>query len=72
MDLELIVGQVLVLTLQPTILEGIEGAQELDHVLHRIWEDMKEGSNTKFSLTSDRVLNFKGRLCFPNDKELRS
>ena len=30
----MIVGQVSTLTLQPTIFEGIQGAQELDPVLH--------------------------------------
>ena len=34
LKLELIVGQLLTLTLQPTIFEGIQGAQELDPELH--------------------------------------
>ena len=66
----MIVGQVSTLILQPTIFEGIQGAQELDPVLHRIWEEVKEGLNTEFSLTSNGVLSLKGRLCIPNDKEL--
>ena len=44
----------------------------MDPKLHRIREGVKEGSNSKFSLSSDGVLNFKGRLCVPNDEELRT
>ena len=32
---------------------------------------MKE-SNSEFSFSSDGVLNFKGRLCVPNDEELQT
>ena len=60
------------LTLQPTIFEGIQAAQELDLELCRIREAIKDGTNTEFSLFSNEVLNFKGRLCFPNDKEMRN
>ena len=58
--------------LKPTIYEGIQGAQELDLELYRIREEVKKGSNSEFSLTSDRVLNHKGRLSILNDNDLRT
>ncbi|KAL5563733.1 hypothetical protein UlMin_033480 [Ulmus minor] len=47
----------------------MQGAQELDPVLHRIREEVKEGKHTEFSLSSDGILNFRGRVCVP---ELRT
>ena len=70
MELELIEGQLSMLTLQPTVFEAIQGVQEMDPELQQIQESIKEGTNTEFSLSSDEVLNFKARLCIPNDKEL--
>ena len=65
-------GQVPALTLQPTIFECMQGAQELDPMLHRIRDEAKEGKNTEFSLSSDGILNFRGRVCVPDDPELRT
>ena len=72
LELEFIVGQVSVLTLQPTIFEFMQGAKELDPALHQIREEVKEGKNTEFSLSSDGILNFRGRVCVPDDPELRA
>ena len=72
LELELIVGRVSALTLQPTIYESIQGAQELDPELYRIREEVKKGSNSEFSLTTDGVLNLRGRLCVPNDDDIRT
>ncbi|KAL5563636.1 hypothetical protein UlMin_033383 [Ulmus minor] len=71
LEMEVINGQLSVLTLQPTIYEGIQGAQELDPELNRIREAVKNGTNTEFSLSSDGVLGLKDRICIPNDEELR-
>ena len=72
LELELIVGGVSALTLQPTIYEKIQGAQELDPELYRIREEVKKGSNSEFSLTTDGVLSLRGRLCVLDDDELRT
>ncbi|KAL5541311.1 hypothetical protein UlMin_044571 [Ulmus minor] len=72
LELEFITGQVSALTLQPTIFECMQGAQELDPTLQRIREEVKEGKNTEFHLSSDRTLNFRGRVCVPDDPELRT
>ena len=60
--IELIEGQFSIMTLQPTIFEGIQGAQELDPDLNWIRETVKNGTNTEFNISSDGILNFKGRL----------
>ena len=72
LDLEFITGQVSALTLQPTIFDGIKGSQELDPTLVRLKEEVREGRNTEFQLSSDGILQFKGRLCIPKDPELRN
>ena len=71
LDLELITCQVSALTLQPTILDGIKGSQELDPTLVRLKEDVREGRNKEFQITSEGILHFRGRLCVPEDPELR-
>ena len=71
LKIELVVGQVSALTLQPTIFDGMKGAQEFDPILVGIKEEVLEGRNTAFSLSQDGILNFNGRLCVPNDEELR-
>ena len=72
MELEIILGQVSTLTLQPNVFEGMQDAQKLGNNLHKVREDLKKGSNMEFSLSTDITLNFKARLCVPNDKELRA
>ncbi|KAL5574081.1 hypothetical protein UlMin_023678 [Ulmus minor] len=71
LDLELITGQVSILTLQLTIFDGIKGSQELDLTLVKLMEEVQEGKNTEFQISSDGILLFKGRLCVPKDPELR-
>ncbi|KAL5546340.1 hypothetical protein UlMin_006027 [Ulmus minor] len=71
LDLELITGQVSALTLQPTIFYGIKGSQELDPTLVKLKEEVREGKNNEFQISSDGILHFKGRLCIPKDPELR-
>ena len=44
--MELIEGQLSALTLQLTVFEVIQGAQELDPELHQIREAVKDGTNT--------------------------
>ena len=43
----------------------------MDPELNRIREAVKNGTNAEFSLSPDGVLNLKGRICIPNDEELR-
>ena len=72
LELEFIWGQLSALTLQPTIMEGMRGAQELDPNLFRIREAVENGTNTEFSISKDGILSLKGRICIPEDEELRN
>ena len=70
LDLEIISRQRSTLTFQPKILDGIKGAQELDPLLMKLKEQLQEGKNAEFRVSSNDVLHFKGRLCIPNDAQL--
>ena len=59
------------MTLQPTILGEIKEAQGLDPSLVRIRKEVMEGKETNFGVSDEGILHFKGRLCVPNNEELR-
>ncbi|KAL5571687.1 hypothetical protein UlMin_021284 [Ulmus minor] len=69
--MEVISGQLSTLTLQPTIFDGIKGAQELDPQLLKLKEQVLEGKNVEFSVSTDEIMHFKGRLCIPSDAQLK-
>ncbi|KAL5565156.1 hypothetical protein UlMin_028320 [Ulmus minor] len=69
--MEVISGQFSTLTLQSTIFDGIKGAQELDSQLLKLKEHVLEEKNVEFSISTDGILHFKGRLCIPNDAQLK-
>ncbi|KAL5545202.1 hypothetical protein UlMin_008986 [Ulmus minor] len=71
LDMEIISGQLSTLTLQPTIFDGIKGAQELDPHLLKLKERVLEGKEAKFSVSTDGILHYKGRLCIPDDAEIK-
>ena len=37
----------------------------------RLKEEVREGRNKEFQISSEGILHFKGRLCVPEDPELR-
>jgi len=71
LDMEVIVGQLSTLTLQPMVFDGIKGTQELDPQLLKWKEQVLEGKNVEFSVTTDGILHYRGKLCIPNDAELK-
>ena len=71
LDMEFIVGQLSTLTLQLMVFDGIKGAQELDPQLLKLKEQVLEGKNIEFSVSTDGILHFKGKLCIPNDAQLK-
>ena len=71
MELEIIQGKFSALTLQPTILDGIKGSQELDLSFARLKEQVLEKKNVEFSISPDNILHFNGRLCIPDDAQLK-
>ena len=70
-ELEIIVGSLANLTIQPALFEGINEAQLTDPELKKIREDLNEGKESPFSLSKEEILYINGRLYIPNDKELR-
>lgn len=71
LELEFISGQLSTLTLQPTILDRIKSSQELDPLLMKLKEKARAGKNTGFNMSQKNVLHFKGRLCIPDDSQLK-
>ncbi|KAL5579838.1 hypothetical protein UlMin_012280 [Ulmus minor] len=53
------------------VFDGIKGAQELDPQLLKWKEQVLEGKNVEFSVTTDGILHYRGRLCIPDDAELK-
>ncbi|KAL5574698.1 hypothetical protein UlMin_016397 [Ulmus minor] len=47
------------------------GAQELDPHLLKLKERVLEGKETEFSVSTDGILHYKGRLCIPDDAEIK-
>ena len=71
LEIELIVESLLNLTIQPTIFYGMKGAQVLDPELVHIMERIRERKETTFALLEDGILHPEGRLCIPNDVDIR-
>ncbi|KAL5556871.1 hypothetical protein UlMin_039107 [Ulmus minor] len=64
LELELIMGQMSTLTLQPTIFEGMKGSQELDPDLMRIREKVTSRENSEFGLSPDGIYTSKGDCAY--------
>jgi hypothetical protein len=57
------------LEIQPTLLEKIQIAQELDNKTIRLKKKISEGLG--FYITLDGLLRYQNRVCVPNDEEIR-
>ena len=72
LEMELIIRELLALTIQPTIMEAIKGGQLADPLMERFRKKAEEGKRTNFFLSEDGVLGYKGgRVCVPNDEEIK-
>ncbi|KAL3527333.1 hypothetical protein ACH5RR_011989 [Cinchona calisaya] len=60
------------LVLQPTLMERIIEAQGKDEDLVRIQKKVKKGLMPDFNVKDDGSLWICGRLCVPNNKELKN
>ncbi|KAL5549751.1 hypothetical protein UlMin_004982 [Ulmus minor] len=60
LDMEVIVGQLSTLTLQPMVFGGIKGAQELDPQLLKWKEQVLEGKNVEFTLYVQEIVRLHG------------
>ena len=70
LELELIVGNLANLTIQPTTLDGMKGSQMLNSDVVKIRVDILEGKETPFVLSEDGILHVDGRLCLPNNEDI--
>ena len=71
LELELVIGGLAKLIIQPTIFDRMKGSQGLDLELVKIKEEILEEKESSFSLSEDGILHFYGRLCVPNDDDIR-
>ena len=51
LELELMIGSLANLTIQPTIFDGMKGAQALDPELVKIVNEIQDGKETSFTLS---------------------
>ena len=71
LELEIIIGSLANLTIQPTLSQEIKEAQLLESELQDIRNGLERNKESPFSSTEDGTLYMNGRICVPNDKELR-
>ena len=72
LGMEMIIGQLLALTIQPTIMESIKGGQLIDPLIKKFKQKALEGKQSNFFVSKDGALGYKGgSICVPNDKEIK-
>ena len=69
LDLEIVVGQLANLSIEPTIMEAIKGGQ-LDPWVQRLMYEVRNEARLGFHVFEDGVLGFKGRICVSDDGEI--
>lgn len=57
---------------QPTLLDQIKKSQKTDPKMEEIKSKIQQGAYTDFTLDFEGVLRIKGRVCVPNDQNLRN
>ena len=62
-------GSLEIFIIQPTIFDGIKGAQISYPDFEKIVNAIHEEKETSFTLSEDGILHLEGRLCKPNNKE---
>ena len=72
LEMEVIIGKLLALTIQPRIMEAIKRGQLIDPQMEKFNQEVLENKQSNFSMSEDEVLGYKdGRICVPNDKEIK-
>ncbi|KAJ4717071.1 Retrotransposon protein, putative, Ty3-gypsy subclass [Melia azedarach] len=59
------------LSIQSTLIERFKKAQQSDEFLKKIMEEVLAGKRPGFVVSDDGVLHFEGRLCVPNNKDIK-
>ena len=72
LEMEVIIGKLLALTIQPTIMAAIKGSQLIDLLMQKFKKKNLEEGRSIFFVLEDGVLGYKGgRICVPNDEEIK-
>ena len=59
------------LVMEPTLVERIKEAQRYDETIKKIKEEVQKGKYLDFTIDDEEVVRMKGRLCVPDDEELK-
>ena len=72
LGMEVIIGKLSALTIQPTIMEAIKGGQLIDPQMEKFKQEVLEKKQSNFFVSEDGVLGYKGeRICVPNNKDIK-
>ena len=71
MEVKIVTWGLANMTLKSDLFERIKEAQRRDPDISRLKDNALEGQESKFSLAENDVLFFDGRICVPNENELR-
>ena len=70
--MEVIIGKLLALTIQPMIMEAIKGGQLIDLQMEKFKQKVLEKKQSNFFISEDGVSGYKGRrICVLNDEEIK-
>ena len=69
--IEIVVGKLANLTVQSDLLEEIKRKQILDENLVKQEALLQEEKNGNFTMSEGQILRYKGRVCVPNDLEIK-
>ena len=71
LGMEVIIGKLSALTIQPTILEAIKGCQLTNSLMEKFKQKALEEKQLNFFVLEDGVLGYKGgRIYMPNNEEI--
>ena len=68
---ELIIGSLSTMTLESTLFDRIKQDQKEDPELIGHKESVEVGKKSDFSSSTDGVIRFQGRLCVPDDRNIK-
>ena len=69
--IELITGRLSTMTLESTLLETIKQSRKKNPDLIGHKESVESGKKSNFSISADGVIRFQGRLCVPDDGNIK-
>ena len=71
-DMSSLSSVIATLRIEPEIVQRIKILQQTDLEISKMREETLEGKRSDFQVSEDGVLKFHGRLCVPNDIDLRN